>query len=44
VAVAVAGEEHRLDPGELAEQERRRRLPVRRADHFAVSDLQVDNA
>ncbi len=38
VTVAVPGEEDRLVPGDLAEHQRGRRLPVRRANDLAVPD------
>ena len=38
VAVAVTGEEHDVVPGDLAEEQRRRRLAVGRPHDFAVGD------
>ena len=43
MAVAVPGEEDRVAAGDLAEQQRRRRLAVRRAHDLAVGDRQVDS-
>ena len=38
--VPVPGQEYRVAAGDLAEQQRGRRIAVRRAHHFPMGDLQ----